>query len=544
MIEINDKNIYFPIRYIPKNHQLESLEFLKKSILTGKKNLLLNLGTGLGKSFISVALFSNWYRNYVNKDAKFDIITNSKILQQQYLRDFDFIDNYKGKSNYYCQKFDCQCDTGKEMCRILKSPCDSCPYDKAKNKFIDGDIGLTNYHLFNTLSFYQKDTLRRRNANVLIVDECHLFESVFSDFMSSKVSAKILKKCGIELKEIETLDNRFISKIKTLDKYLEFLERKLIPILEVKLNIFENDIKNSSSKKKMEISNFIQNIEGKLSSFKQLFESYRNDPNNIVLDIDINKNDKFFSGTELVSQHIWVHDFLNDYIWKYYDHILFTSATILSKDVFSSINGLDPKLTSYFEIDTPFKKENRMIYYIKIGKMNMNTKEETFQKQIPWINKILEKYKNKKGIIHCTTYEIAEWVKENIKNSRLLFHDNENRDEILEKHINSTDQTVLVSPSMSSGVDLFGDRAEFSIILKIPYLNLGSKKIVARKQTNKDYYSNATISELIQMCGRTVRSENEKSDTFILDSNFSDLLKYNYHTLPKYFTDAIKQLKI
>ena len=130
IIEVNDKKIYFPLKYTPTEYQLKSLEFLKKSINNSKRFILCNLATGTGKSFL-IMLFSNWYRNYVNTDpeAKVDVLTNSLVLQQQYLNDFPFIKNYKGKSNYYCQPFDCQCDTGKELCSILKRPCDSCPYD-------------------------------------------------------------------------------------------------------------------------------------------------------------------------------------------------------------------------------------------------------------------------------------------------------------------------------------------------------------------------------------------------------------------------------
>ena len=539
-----ERKFFFPLKYSPNQLQLQALEFLKKSINSGQKISALCLGTGTGKSYLSI-LFATWYKNYINPDARIDLITNSTVLQEQYIKDFNFISNYKGQSNYNCEKYSTNCKIGRELCRVLKSPCDKCPYELAKEKWLASEIGILNFHLFNTLTFYQKDILKRRSSNILIIDEGHLIESVFSDFLSCPISAKILKKCGLGLKEIETLDDRFISKIKYLDKYLEFLERKLIPILEEKLSTFETEIKNSSGKKRIEITNFVQSIESKLLSFKQLFESHKKNPNNIVLDIEIDKNDKMYSGTKLISQHIWIGDYLNEYIYKHYDHIIFMTATIGLRDVFSSINGLDPKLTSYIEIDTPFKLKNRPIYYIKgVGKMNMTSKEETFQKQIPWINKILQKYKEKKGIIHCTTYEIANWVKENIQNERLLFHDSENRNEILEKHMQSLEPTVIVSPSMSNGIDLKDDNARFSIILKIPYPSLGSKKIIARKESNKDYYSNATVSELLQMVGRGVRNDDDYCDTFILDSNFSDLLKYNSHILPQYFTDAIKVLKV
>lgn len=543
-IKINDKTIYFPIRYTPKDYQIDALDFIKKSITTGRKYLLLNLPTGCGKSFLSVGMFSNWYKNYINQNAKFDILTNSKILQQQYLRDFDFVNNYKGRSNYYCDKYDTDCGNGKELCRILKSPCDSCPYDIAKNKWLAGDIGLTNFHLFNTLSLYQTDLLKRREGNVLIIDESHDFESVFSDFLSTKISAKTLKKCGFTLKEIETLDDKFISKIKYLNKYVEFLERKLIPMLEDKKGQFENEITSASAKKKTEIGGYIQNIEGKLLSFKHLFESYANDPENVVLDIFINKNDKMYSGTELVTQHVWVYEYIHEYIWKHYDHIIFMSASILDKKMFSFINGLEDELTSYYEIPTPFPANNRKIYYMKVGKMSWTSKEETFKKQLPWIKKILAKYKNNKGIIHTTNYEITEWLKENLMDERLLFHETEDRNEILEKHLSSTKPTVLVSPSMMSGIDLKDDLARFQILLKVPYPNISSNKIKSRQKSNSDWYVWKTVVDTLQSYGRAVRSDTDYAEMYILDSNFSDLLKYNSHIIPDYMLKAIKQLKV
>lgn len=543
MIVINGKTVYFPLRYSPTKHQLDSLEFMKKSINSGKRFILNNLPTGVGKSYL-IIMFANWYKNFINPNAKFDILTNSKVLQQQYLRDFDFINNYKGRSNYYCEKYDTDCGNGKELCRVLRSPCDVCPYDIAKNKWLAGDIGLTNFHLFNTLSLYQTDLIKRREGNVLIIDESHDFESVFSDFLSTKISSKTLKKCGFSPKEIETLDDRYISKIKYLSKYIEFLERVLILKLEDKQKQFENELGNSAPKKKAELSNYLQNIDGKLLSFKHLFESYKNDPENIVLDIIVNKSEKMYSGVELVTQHVWVYEYIHDYIWKNYDHIIFMSASILDKKMFSFINGLEDDLTSYYEIPTPFNVNNRKIYFMKVGKMNYNSKEETFQKQLHWIKKILEKYKDKKGIIHTTNYEITEWLKTHLLDDRLLFHDTDDRHEILEKHLTSTKPTVLVSPSMMSGIDLKDDLARFQILLKVPYPNISSNKIKARQKTNSDWYTWKTVVDTLQMYGRSTRSDTDYSDTYILDSNFSDLLKYNSHIIPKYMIDAIKTLKI
>lgn len=544
MIEIDGKKIYFPIKYKPTETQTEALEFVKKSIMTGHKYILLNLSTGAGKSFLAVSMFTNWYLNHVNSESKFDILTNSKVLQEQYLREFDFIKNYKGRSNYYCQHYDTDCANGGELNRILNRRCDSCPYDIAKNKWISGGVSLTNFHLFNTLALHQKELLESRGANVLIIDESHDFESVFSDFLSTKLNANILKKCGFTLKEVETLDNRF-SKIKKLESYLDFLEKKLVPDMKKKLETYENRIKTTSDlTKKRQLTQFIQSLSGKIMSIDGLFNAYKDNPNNIVLDVVINKKEQMYSGVDLITQPIWVYDYIHDFIWKNYDHVIFMSASILDKDMFSYINGLEPNMTTYYEIESPFPAKNRKIYYIKVGKMNWYNKEETFKEQLKWIKKILLKYKNEKGIIHTVNYELTEWIKENIEDERLLFHDTKDRQDILDKHLYSKEPTILVSPSMMSGVDLKDDLARFQILIKVPYPNISSNKIKQRQKTNKKWYNWKTVVDLLQSYGRAVRSDTDYADFYILDSNFSDVLKYTSHYIPQYMQKAIKTLNI
>jgi len=544
MIEIDGKKIYFPIKYKPRDYQIEALEFIKKSILTGNKYILLNMPTGVGKSFIGVSLLTNWYLNHVNSEAKFDILTNSKVLQEQYLRDFEFIKNYKGRSNYYCQHYDTDCANGGELNRILKRRCDSCPYDIAKNKWISGGVSLTNFHLFNTLALHQRELLESRGANVLIIDESHDFENVFSDFLSTKLNASILKRCGFTLKEVETLDNRF-SKIKKLESYLDFLEQKLVPDMKKKLETYENRIKTTSDlTKKRQLTQFIQSLSSKILSIDGLFESYKDNPSNIVLDVVTNKKEQMYSGVDLITQPIWVYDYIHDFIWKNYDHVIFMSASILDKDMFSYINGLEPNMTTYYEIETPFPAKNRKIYYMKVGKMNWTNKEETFKEQIKWIKKILLKYKNEKGIIHTVNYELTEWIKENVVDDRLLFHDTKDRQEILDKHLYSKEPTILVSPSMMSGVDLKDDLARFQILIKVPYPNISSNKIKARQKTNPTWYNWKTVIDLLQSYGRAVRSDTDYADFYILDSNFSDVLKYTSHYIPQYMQKAIKTLNI
>lgn len=540
MIEINENlNIYFPLELKPRQQQIEMFELTKKSINSGKKFVLLNAPTGAGKSYYALMLM-NFYRNYVNENAKFDIITNSKILQEQYKRDYEFINDLRGQSNYKCIRHGTDCHTGKELNKAAKqSNCMACPYDISKRNWIEGDVSLTNFHLFNSFVFYVKETMIERRANVLIVDEAHDFESVFCDFISIKLSAKIFRNYGME--EINIVNyERKLTHIKTVGQFINFIEKDFLPfIIQLREN-FELIIPDTEDKKIKEIyAKYITYIEGSEERFDNLLKDFAENDTNWALDITKDK----INNIELILQPIWGKDYLHKLVYKYYDHVIFMSASILNRDIFSYINGLDLELTDYYELDSTFEVKNRMIYYISCGKMNYANKKETFENQIRTINKILKKYEGKKGIIHTTNYEISNWLKESIKNKRLLFHDTDDRDKILEKHIKSKTPTVLVSPSMMSGLDLKDDLSRFQIILKMPYPNLGSNKIKSRKESNPDSYTLKTCQDLIQSYGRSIRSEQDHADTFILDSNFQDLLRYSYKFLPNWFIGAIKTLK-
>jgi len=97
---------------------------------------------------------------------------------------------------------------------------------------------------------------------------------------------------------------------------------------------------------------------------------------------------------------------------------------------------------------------------------------------------------------------------------------------------------------MMSGIDLKDELSRFQIIMKIPFPFLGSNKIKQRQKTKKEWYNFKTVVDFIQMSGRSVRSEDDWADTFVLDGSFSDLLKYNSALIPRWFSNAIKQLKI
>ena len=71
--------------------------------------------------------------------------------------------------------------------------------------------------------------------------------------------------------------------------------------------------------------------------------------------------------------------------------VFLMSGTILDKNLFCQLNGLDVTKASYYSIASPFPLKNRPIYYMPVGKMSFKSKEDTFKRYVPYIQKLLDK---------------------------------------------------------------------------------------------------------------------------------------------------------
>ena len=211
------------------------------------------------------------------------------------------------------------------------------------------------------------------------------------------------------------------------------------------------------------------------------------------------------------------------------------SATIVDKNIFCSSLGLDLNDVAYLSIPSPFPIENRPIHYIPVGSMSKSMIDKTLPIMVETVKMLLEKHSNDKGIIHCTNYRIAKYIKENINSDRLLLHDSINRDEVLNIHVNNKDPTVLLSPSMTEGVDLRDDLSRFQIICKVPFPYLGSLVVKKRMEKNEKWYSYMTAKSIIQSLGRSIRNETDHAASYILDSDWERFYKMNRNLFLKEF---------
>lgn len=543
-------------KYKPRKEQKEALNFIEAEYQKNKLNkfFLLNLPVGSGKSHLAL-MIADWYKKNVNKLAKVDIITNSKLLQDQYSNEYESISDLKGKDNYECEQYSCSCAQGAEFNRLNKTSCESCPYTSAKESFISGNISLTNFYLYILYAIYNPKLLESRDSRVLIVDEAHEFDDVMSDFITIKVTENMVKRFKFADEYSIMKQLKAVTSISNYVDFLKYLNGEVLTTLEsmekgmstsprnVKQD--KRDLKinkliggKNSDVKTMQLATDLRQLQLKIEIF---LKEYKENPNNWVLETYYNEKVK---QKELSLEPIWAYDYLDKYVFSNYDMVILMSGTILDKNLFCQLNGLDVSKAVYYSIRSPFNPKNRPIFYMPLGKMSYKSKEETFKKYIPYIKKLLDKYKNKKGIIHTNSFELAKWIEQSIRDPRLIFHDSSNKDEMLKLHKESEEPTVIVSPSMDTGVSFDNDDARFQIIAKVPYPSLGSQKNKLRQSNNPDWYAWKTVSGLVQMSGRPVRSEIDYADTIILDGSFGDVIKHSSHFIPDWIQEAIKKINV
>ena len=172
--------------------------------------------------------------------------------------------------------------------------------------------------------------------------------------------------------------------------------------------------------------------------------------------------------------------------------------------------------------------------------MNKSNIESTLPKIVQAVRKILDQHPDEKGIIHTHTFRIARVLKYSIKGRRLLMHTSEDREEVLRMHLESPEPTVLLSPSMTEGVDLKGDLSRFQVVCKVPYPYYGDPLVRKRMNKWEWWYPLQTAKTLIQASGRSIRDAEDYAVTYILDADWESFFRRSSGFFPADFKERLQ----
>mgnify|MGYP001037476294 CR=1 FL=1 len=522
---------YWPVESPPRENQVKAFEWLEKQTA---KYILLQAPVGVGKSLIGLT-----YSRYLNQ-GKGDsfILTPQIILQKQYEDSCssDMLASLYGKGNYKCANRNTTCDVGS----LVKPRCDNCPAAAAKSRAKIAPNVVLNYKLA-MLSFVYTQTFRKRG--LMILDECHNTESELTEIDAVQIFAKRCERYNIPWKAHTDI----VSAINWVsDKYLPVMDKKLQALMDECEELIDKGTNGrhvlpAEINKLREMNALVEHIQGLTDIITEGMDSLQK---NWCLIFD--KNSIKFK--RLYGAHSFEH-----ILQPMADRFLFMSSTILNPKSFCRDLGINPDEAAFLSLESDFPAENRPVVYMPQMKMtvNWNSDENVGNRKnmINTIKQLMELNKDHSGIIHTGNFAIAKWLTEQLEDQiphEILHHNPESgddRNQIIKIFQSTKKPALLISPSITEGLDLINDLARFAIIVKIPYGFLGDQWIKRRMEISSEWYQRQAIVDIIQGAGRVVRSKDDWGHVYILDSSWGYLYTQTKGIIPDWWHDGYHVVK-
>ncbi|MDO8640089.1 MAG: helicase C-terminal domain-containing protein [Nitrosarchaeum sp.] len=518
-----------------RTFQRETIEEVQGHLLNNVKDIILEMPTGSGKSPVAIST-GIWSENAY-------CLTSQKILQDQYIRDFEEnmqVSVLKGRGNYECTFLGSptMCNECYEPARKECYRNGTCLYQNAKRRTASATIALMNYCYFlNVIDCDPSQVFKPRK--LLICDEAHCLESELMSQIEFVLSEFVFKRMNypVTVPTYETLQEYAAwiqENIDAIGKILNNKSGQLKSMNQYRVNLSKDSAEFLRlAGESAELASEVEDIDRLFRRMKTFLETL----SHVEWIFTVEKTEKL-KFKRVVFRPLTVDQFANAALLCYGTQRLYMSATILDKKSFCKSLGLNFEEAVFIRVSSTFPPENRKIYFTKTGYMNMANIDETLPKIVTDVNKALDYHKAEKGLIHCHSYKIANFIEQNCYNPRLIFHDSTNREVMLSKFMTSKEPMVIVSPSMTEGLDLKDDLARWEIIVKIPYLYIGDKQTARRMKVDPDWYNWQTCLTLVQCYGRIFRSETDWGTAYIFDSGARSFIQKNKAILPEWFLEA------
>lgn len=495
----------------PRPEQVQIINKIKSAMDSGYKNIILEAGTGSGKSAIATSVARMVNDSY--------ILTMTNQLQNQYLTDFNYLlAEVKGRNNYSCNYGGtCQsCQMEKEK----ETKCMDCEYKLAVIHAQNSPNIISNYdYLFYAGNYANQWDTRE----LLILDEAHNFEKKIMNLVSEELNRKIIfNRLGFDIFE-SVRKGGTLKSINNYDYWVSILEKCLEQ--EQTIEIYDDPVAEKAH-------------QGYLEKYRRMILDLDND---FVIELPLKKDiveDKSYDmGLKMVLKPFSAENH-SDKLLKYGDVRLFMTGTLGNAEKFCEWNGLDFNDTEYIYCKSPFPVNNRPI----IKRYVCSMKQEAWRNYhiIKYIQKIINNHHGEKGVIHTSSNQQAWWIKKNLNSNKIWVAYGANREETIHKFEESNYPIVLVGAGIKDGVDFKGDKCRFQILFKVPYPSLGSQQVKIRRRVDSEWYMYQTIMPLMQAYGRGVRDMDDYCTMYVLDMDFEELVDVYGYFFNEYFLEAIQ----
>lgn len=501
--------------------QLELVQKIEESFLGGASIVALEAPPGVGKSIIAVGVARLL-------GAKTLILTGTKQLQDQYATLFPGMVDIRGRGNYPCIAYTGEdCSQG---CCTVGEPCEYqfgelgnpktilCHYYRRKAEALSSPLVVANYAYYLADNGMRAGKLRK-STKLFVLDEAHTIEDQIRGWLRVEVSQRARKALGVE----------------KLDPFS-------IPWLR--------DVVMAATSWVIEHHAWEKGWDGLSHSERGLFASVsrlKTDLGRVVSDLEKDGMswvpEQF--GESLAFKPVTVSDWAQRTLFDGGAYVLMMSA-VLPWSVMTEL-GLRGEDVQRISVPSPFAVSHRPAVFLPVVRVNSTMDETGEAALVETVDKILDHHGKSKGLIHTTNYRIAKLIVLNSRHqSRLVSHEQRDRSEALRKFKASARPLVMISPSMTTGVDLPYELCRFQIVAKLGWPDRGDLQVSLRSQFagGDAWYASRTIQALVQAYGRGVRAEDDRCVFYILDETFRALLGRWRDEFPSWFLEALSTARV
>jgi len=503
-------------------YQKETVEHMVEAFKSGKKCVILTAPTGFGKSYVN-ASFASVTRSFY--------ATPQLALIDQMLRDPTLRSRFveiKGRRNYPCY-YEPQRSVHMGRCVTEDYACkerfEVCPYWVQKAKAIKAPSVLLSFAYLvaeGQTEGHSESYLGTRT--LLVLDEAHNIEEECLNHVSVNVTPfsiphEVYNKLLPQLREVKTL--------KQLDKLLESIEASLKAQLEQVRKIAETtglSVMQAEDKERIE-------------RYLETYGLYKSSKSEWVWQI---------KGDQLFVQPLFAREFMKELIWKRAEHYIISSATIMNPQEYIELIGLHDLLENdeiciLPQVPSTFPIENRPVIDRTVGPLSRAGWEENMPKAVRAVEEILREERGNVAI-HCHSYDHQRALFDNLPEDlrqRLIIHTRRDREERLREWMQSRGK-VFVSVAFNEGQDWKYDVCDAQILLKVPFPDLGDRRVKRRLDMGRQqWYNNQAMLEVIQAYGRAVRAEDDKARFYVIDGSFPRLVGKCWQFIPDWFKEAL-----
>jgi ATP-dependent DNA helicase DinG len=499
--------------------QREAIDAAREAFDDGKRFVVIEAPTGAGKSAIAVTLAREATSSY--------LLTAQKILQDQYVRDFPDLALMKGRSNYECLVVPTHAAAAPCIAGRRFPKCDYCPYFTAKDEAAAAANTTLNYAYYLAELNYSGGFGPRE---LLVLDEAHNAEASLMGFVEVKVSDAALARVGLPER---------IPYVQESYAYFDFVEELLPRLLgrsrEVELELRQGDSGSQPEVSRLQTKQWLDNQGRRL---RLLLDSLDDD----LVDWTVERRQED-GGQSLTFKPVRVASFAEPLLFAHGERVLMLSATILDPATYLTSLGIEPEDAAVIHVASDFPAANRPIRVRPAARLTRHHLENELPRLVAAVARVMDDHPEEKGVIHAHSYRIARHLASHLPRhlrARLVTHDDAaGRDAALDSHVRSAGATVLLTPSMTEGIDLADELSRWQIICKIPYPYLGDPQVSQRRQLDPAWYDWRTCLTVVQAYGRSVRSRDDYAVTYLLDADFPAFLRRQRARLPDWFLEAV-----